>query len=835
MSVAQKSKISSINLPVKGMSCASCSSRIEKKVGELEGVEKASVNFGAEVATVSFDSAIISPADVSKVIEKLGFQVPGAKRIFLVQGMSCASCVSRVERKLSGIEGVLEARVNLATEKAVIEYLPSVTGLQNFQSALKDIGYTLLPGEEDGESREATEEERHAIELRRVKFKFIVSAVLSSVIMLSGMQTMIPLLPNAESPVFHFWLFALATPVQFWAGWQFYRGTWAGLKHGYADMNTLIAVGTSSAYFFSTFATFFPSALQFLEQGVVVYFDTSTMIVTLVLLGRWLEARAKSRASSAIKKLIGLQPKTAHIERNGEEVEILIAELVPGDTVIVRPGEKIPVDGTIVEGTAVVDESMITGESIPVEKGSGKDVFGASINKAGYFKLRATHLGKDSVLSQIIKLVEEAQGSKAPVQRLADKVAGIFVPVVIGIALLAFFTWWGVGETIVPLPTAPFIFALMIFISVMIIACPCALGLATPTAIMVGTGKGAEMGILIKGGETLEQAQKLDTIIFDKTGTLTWGKPEVTDVFIETESKISVDRLLVLAASLEKGSEHPLGQSIIQEAQKRNLKLIPISNFKTRPGFGVQGQVDGLDVSLGNLKMMEDDNVDVSTLRDRIEEMARQGKTPMILAIGSDAAGIISSADTVRPHAKEVVRRLQNMGLEIVMITGDNQHTAKAIADELNIDRVLAEVLPAGKAEEVKKLKENGRFVAMVGDGINDAPALAEANIGIAIGSGTDIAMEASDITLMTKNLHAVPDAIELSKKTMSKIRQNLFWAFFYNILGIPLAAGVFFPSYGFLLKPIVAAGAMAFSSVSVVSNALLLKRFQPYHSTRSS
>jgi P-type Cu+ transporter len=834
MSVTPTVKNKTLNLPVQGMSCASCSARIEKKVGELEGVEKASVNFAAEVAAITYDPEVISPADVSETIEKLGFQIPRGKGVFPVQGMTCASCVSRVEKKLLAIEGVVAARVNLATEKAAIEYLPAVTGFENFQSALQDIGYTLLPAEDEGESRQASEEEHHAGELRQIKFKFISSAVLSAVIMLSGMQTTIPFLPNAESPFFHMWLFVLATPVQFWAGWQFYKGAWAGLKHGYADMNTLIAVGTSSAYFFSAFATFFPASLHFLKEGVAVYFDTSAMIIALVLLGRWLEARAKSRASSAIKKLMGMQSKTARIEREGEEVEIPIAEVVPGDTVIVRPGEKIPVDGTILEGTAVVDESMITGESIPVEKDAGKDVFGASINKTGFFKIRATHLGKDSVLSQIIKLVEEAQGSKAPVQRLADKVAGIFVPVVIGIALVAFIFWWGMGETVVTLPTDPFIFALMIFISVLIIACPCALGLATPTAIMVGTGKGAEMGILIKGGETLEQAQKLDTVIFDKTGTLTWGQPEVTDVFIATDSKFSVDRLLTLAASLEKGSEHPLGQSIVKEAERRNLKLMPVADFATRPGFGVQGQVDGLNVSLGNLKMMQDDAVDTSALTARIEEMARQGKTPMILSIGNDATGIISSADTVRPNAKEVIKRLQSMGLEIVMITGDNTHTAQAIAKELHIDRVLAEVLPAGKAEEVKKLKQDGRFVAMVGDGINDAPALAEANIGIAIGSGTDIAMEASDITLMTKDLHAVPDAIELSKQTMRKIRQNLFWAFFYNSLGIPLAAGVFFPMYGILLKPIVAAGAMAFSSVSVVSNALLLKRFKSSQPART-
>ncbi len=808
------------------MSCASCASRIEKKVGELEGVHKASVNFGAEVAVVDFDAEKISPAEVSRTIEKLGFQVPKSRKAFQVEGMTCASCVSRVEAKLSGLEGVTSARVNLATEKAVVEYLPSVTEFANFQSALQDIGYNLLSDEEE-DSKSADEDERQERESRRVKNKFIISAVLGAVIMLSGMQETLPALPNANSPFFHFWLFLLATPVQFWAGWQFYRGTWAGLKHGYADMNTLIAVGTSAAYFFSAFVTFFPSSVEFLGQKVVVYYDTSAMIIALVLLGRWLEARAKSRASSAIKKLMGLQPKTARVERHGEEIEVLISQVVPGDTVIVRSGEKIPVDGEIIEGTAVLDESMISGESVPVEKTTGDAVFGASINKTGYFKCRATHLGKDSVLSRIIKLVEEAQGSKAPVQRLADKVAGIFVPIVIGLALLAFFIWWGWGGSMVALPTAPFIFALMIFISVLIIACPCALGLATPTAIMVGTGKGAEMGILIKGGETLEQAQKLDTVIFDKTGTLTWGKPEVTDVFVETEANISPERLLILSASLEKGSEHPLAQAVLQEAGRRGLKLISVTGFKTRPGFGVQGEVDGLEISLGNLKMMAEDGVDISTMRDRIEEMARQGKTPMILAIGKKPAGLIASADTVKPQARQVVGKLKNMGLEVVMITGDHAQTAQAIARELNIDRVLSEVLPAGKAEEVKKMKQKGRFVAMVGDGINDAPALAEANIGIAIGSGTDIAMEASDITLMTEDLNAVADAILLSKKTMSKIRQNLFWAFFYNVLGIPLAAGVFFPIYGILLEPIYAAGAMSLSSVSVVSNALLLKHFQ--------
>ncbi|MFQ5450759.1 MAG: heavy metal translocating P-type ATPase [Nitrospinaceae bacterium] len=829
MNLTKTSETQTLRLPVKGMSCASCSSRIEKKVGELEGVETASVNFGAELATVEWDPQKVSPAEISETIEKLGFEVPRVRRIFPVEGMTCASCVSRVEKKLSQLEGVLDVQVNLATEKAALEYLPSLIGFKDFQSALTGMGYTLLPGEEVRGAEE--EEERHAREMEGLKTRFVVSAVAAGVIILSGIGPGVPFLPSKGSPFFDLWLFALATPVQFWAGWRFYRGTWAGIQHGYADMNTLIAVGTTAAYFYSVFATFFPGTLESLGQAGVVYYDTSVTIIALVLMGRWFEARAKSRASDAIKKLIGLQPKTARVEREGEEKEILIAEVVRGDIVIVRPGEKIPVDGTILEGSTAVDESMITGESIPVEKKSGDDVVGASINKTGYFKMRAVRLGKDSVLSQIIKLIEEAQGSKAPVQRLADRVAGVFVPAVILVALVAFGFWWAFGASVIALPVPSFLFGLMIFISVLIIACPCALGLATPTAIMVGTGKGAELGILIKGGETLEQVQKLDTILFDKTGTLTWGEPQVTDVFLDSQTDVSVDRLVGLAASLEKGSEHPLGQAIVQEAARRNLKLTSIAEFRTRPGFGVQGEVEGMKVAVGNLKLMEEDGVEISGLKDRIGEMARQGKTPMVLAIDKKAVGIIAAADTVRPNAREVVERLQRMGLEVIMITGDNSHTAQAIGRQLHIDRVLSEVLPAGKAEEVVKLKQKGRFVAMVGDGINDAPALAQAQIGIAIGSGTDVAMEASDITLMTHDLHAVANAIELSKKTMSKIRQNLFWAFFYNCLGIPIAAGVLYPFYGILLKPLFAAAAMSFSSVSVVSNSLLLKRFKPERS----
>jgi len=578
---------------------------------------------------------------------------------------------------------------------------------------------------------------------------------------------------------------------------------------------------------YSVFGVLFPTIVAGMDAGVPLYFDTAAMIVTLVLLGRLLEARAKGHASDAIKKLIGLQPKTARVLKDEKEIDIPIAQVMAGDIVVIRPGEKIPVDGVITKGTASIDESMLTGESVPAEKILGDAVIGASVNKTGYFNIRATRLGRDSVLSHIIKLVEEAQGSKAPVQRLADKVAGIFVPVVMAIASLAFVIWWSFGESITDLPSDPFLFAMMIFIAVMIIACPCALGLATPTAIMVGTGKGAELGILIKGGEVLERVQRIDTIVFDKTGTLTEGEPEVTDVFIDTESKISVEEFLVLAASLEKGSEHPLGEAVIKEAKRRKLKLKEISRFKALPGFGAQAQIAGAEIVMGSLKLMDIEGVDYSRLRDKADSFSRQGKTPMILGIGKSAAGIIAVADTVRPEAKSAVVRLQARGLNVMMMTGDNPHTAKAVGDELGIATILSEVLPGGKAEEIKKLMAKGAFVAMVGDGINDAPALAQANIGIALGSGTDIAMEASDITLMTRDLNAVATAIELSRQTMRKIKQNLFWAFFYNILGIPIAAGILYPQYGVLLKPLYAAAAMAFSSVSVVGNSLLLKRFK--------
>jgi Cu+-exporting ATPase len=828
MSEIITNKDEQITLPVQGMSCASCATRIEKKVGEMEGVDQAGVNFGAESITVGFNPDRTSAESIIQTIEKIGFNVPTVKVTFPVEGMTCASCVSRVEKKLRSLSGVTDVQVNLASERATVEYLESRLGMKEFQSALEQIGYHVPQGDIENVSNRELEDRRHQHETRQLTLKLVFSGFASLLIMAGSMRDMLGFLPDWELKTYHLLFFLLATPVQFWGGWQFYRGTWAGLKHGYADMNTLIAVGTTVAYAYSVFATFFPSALKAFGTEVSVYYDTSAMIIALVLMGRLLEARAKGRASDAIKKLIGLQPKTARVEREGRELDIPVEQVVQDDILLVRPGEKVPVDGVLVEWPTTIDESVITGESMPVEKQVGDPVIGASINKTGYFKMRATRLGKDSVLAHIIKMVEEAQGSKAPVQRLADQVAGIFVPVVIGFASLSFIVWWVWGDSLTALPTDPFLFAMMIFISVMIIACPCALGLATPTAIMVGTGRGAELGVLIKGGETLEQVQKVDTVVFDKTGTLTLGQPEVTDIVISPEQDMNDIELLALAASLEKGSEHPLGEAIVAAAKKRDIVLPLMEDFKVLPGFGAQARVDGHNVVIGNRKLMEEAGLDLSSVETELDVWTREGKTPMLVQVDGQFGGAIAAADQIKPHAKEAVARLKRKGMKVVMITGDNARTAQAVADVLGIDEVLAEVLPGDKANEVKRLMEQGRFVAMVGDGINDAPALAQAHIGIAMGSGTDVAMETSDITLMSRNLNAVADAIELSRSTLSKIKQNLFWAFFYNILGIPIAAGVLYPAYGILLKPLFAAVAMSFSSVSVVSNSLLLKRFKP-------
>jgi len=733
--------------------------------------------------------------------------------ILPIGGMSCASCAARIERNLKKLNGVTDAAVNFGTEKASVEYIPSLVDLQTVKKTIIDTGYTVIEAEE--KNLLDIDRERREGELRILKNELIESASLSIFIVIGSMQMFIPHFPSIPHSLMNSILFILTTFVQFKCGSRFYVGAWAALKHLGTDMNVLVAVGTTTAYLYSAFVTFFPTIFPGAESEV--YYDTAAVIITLILLGRYLEQRAKGRTSEAIKKLMGLQAKSAKVIRNGEEIEVPIETLIAGDIVAVRPGEKIPVDGEIIEGNGAIDESMLTGESMPVDKKIGDTIIGATINRDGFIKFRTTRIGKDTLLSQIIKTVEEAQGSKAPIQRLADKVAGIFVPTVIGIAVATFFIWYLSGQS--------FTMAMLAFVGVLIIACPCALGLATPTAIIVGTGKGAENGILIKGGESLETAHKIDTIVFDKTGTLTAGKPSVTDII--TNGIIVQDDLLKLAASAEAGSEHPYGIAIATKAQEKEIKPYGIEEFKVFPGHGIKAKIEGMTILMGNEKKMSEEGINLNGFKEKADELSSHGKTPMYVAINNEMAGIIAVADTLKKDSIEAIRELQDMGLEVIMITGDNIRTAEAIAKETGIKRVLAEVLPQDKAEEVKRLQKEGKVVAMVGDGINDAPSLAQADVGIAIGAGTDIAIESSDITLIRNDMRGVSTAIRLSRQTMKTIKQNLFWAFIYNILGIPIAAGILYPFYGILLKPIFAAAAMAFSSVSVVTNSLRLKRFK--------
>jgi len=809
-----KAKSERIDLPIVGMSCASCATTIQRGLAGLKGVEKANVNFATSKATVLFQPQLARPEDFISSVRKSGYKVGTASLELPIQGMDCASCVQKIEKNLLQTRGVTKAVVNLATGKAKVEYLPSETNLKEIKRAVESTGYKVL----EVEPSEAIEDPERLVrekEYKKLKTKFIVGLVLGLFVFLGSSRHWFPWIPSFLGNFYVLWI--LATPVQFWIGWQFYKGAWGAFKHRNADMNTLIAVGTSAAYLYSVAATLFPS---FFETGGIkpeVYFDTSALIIVLILLGRLLEARAKGQTSEAIKKLMGLRPKTARVIREGKEMDIPVEEVLVGDTIIVRPGEKIPVDGIVKDGKSAVDESMITGESIPVKKKAGDEIIGATINKTGSFKFQATKVGKDTALAQIIKLVQDAQGSKAPIQRLVDVISGYFVPIVISVAIAAFVIWFNFG----PFPALTF--ALLAFVAVMIIACPCALGLATPTAVMVGTGKGAENGILIKGGESLETAHKLDTIVFDKTGTLTKGEPEITDIV--TQNDYSEEEILKYAASAEKVSEHPLGEAIIKSAIERKIELHNPRDFKAIEGHGIEARVDGRNVLLGNIKLMKDRGIDIKDLEKKAEEFAGDGKTPIYVSLDGKSAGLITVADPLKESSVEALEKLKKLGLEVIMLTGDNKKTAEAIARNAGIDRVLAEVLPEDKVNEIKSLQSGGRRVAMVGDGINDAPALAQADVGIAIGSGTDVAMEASDITLIKGDLRGVVSAIELSKRTIKIIKQNLFWAFFYNTAGIPLAAGVLYPFFGILLNPIFASAAMAFSSVSVVSNSLRLRR----------
>lgn len=807
----RKLNVKKITIKVQGMECAACAAKIERQLKKINGVKDAVVNFAVEKVTIQYDREQVGVDNLVATITDLGYRVSTERVDLKISGMTCAACAARIEKTLGGLEGVLRANVNFAMERATVEYNPAQTGLEDLKKAVADAGYEADEGDKrfdvDSEKLERQKETRRQINL------LVLSIVLS-----------LPLLAVMFAELFKFYLpalmynkvlqFALATPVQFIAGYQFYRGAYKALKHGSANMDVLIALGTSAAYFYSVGATFF-------YRGHV-YYETATIIISLIILGRLLESIAKGRTSEAIKKLIGLQAKTARVIRDGQEVDIPIEDVMVGDTVLVRPGEKVPVDGIIRDGFSAVDESMLTGESIPVDKRAGDEVIGGTINKHGVFKFEATKVGADTALAQIIKIVEEAQGSKAPIQRLADIISAYFVPVVVAIAIITFLAWYFIAD---PGNMAR---ALINFTAVLVIACPCALGLATPTSIMVGTGRGAENGILIKGGEHLEKAHAINTIILDKTGTITRGEPSLTDVFPAMD-ELGDSELLRLVASAERASEHPLAEAIIKGARAKGFELAEPNSFEAIPGNGIRANIDNQELLVGNRRLMFSSGVRIESLENKAALYEGEGKTAMLVAVNGKAAGVVGVADTVKDTSAEAIRALKKMGIQTIMITGDNRQTAEAIARQVSIspDNVLAEVLPQDKAREVNRLKEQGKVVGMVGDGINDAPALATADVGFAIGTGTDVAMEAADITLMKGDLRGIVASIKLSRATMKNIKQNLFWALIYNSLGIPIAA------LGFL-SPVLAGAAMAFSSVSVVTNSLRLKRFDSYREFRS-
>ncbi|PLT35143.1 heavy metal translocating P-type ATPase [Bacillus sp. V5-8f] len=796
-----------VQLPISGMTCAACATRIEKGLNKLEGVENANVNLALEKASVMYNPEVTKVEDLEKKVTDLGYGVVKEKIDFDLIGMTCAACAARIEKGLNKLEGVSNATVNLALETGTVEYNPSEITIQDMIKKVESIGYEVKLKQENKETADY-----RAMEIKKQKGKFIFSLILS--------------LPLLWSMIGHFeftsflyvpdlfmnpWVqLALAAPVQFIIGRQFYVGAYKALRNKSSNMDVLVALGTSAAFFYSLYQSILSIGSH--AHRVELYYETSAILITLIILGKLFEARAKGRSSEAIKKLMGLQAKTAMVVRAGEEMEVPLEEVAAGDIVYVKPGEKVPVDGEIVEGRSALDESMLTGESVPVSKTVGDSVIGATLNKNGFLKVKATKVGKDTALAQIIKVVEEAQGSKAPIQRVADQISGIFVPIVVGISIAVFLIWYlwvSPGE---------FAEALEKLIAVLVIACPCALGLATPTSIMAGSGRAAEYGVLFKGGEHLEATHRITTVVLDKTGTVTNGKPVLTDAMVE--GSINEAKFLALVGAAETQSEHPLAEAIVQGVKEKNISLPDVQEFEAIPGHGIKATVENQQLLIGTRRLMAKYNVSINNAANEMERFEDNGKTAMLVAIDGAYEGIVAVADTVKETSREAIKRLKDAGLEIIMMTGDNQRTAQAIANEVGIDKVIAEVLPEGKADEVKKLQEQGKRVAMVGDGINDAPALAMADIGMAIGTGTDVAMEAADITLMRGNLNSIADAIVISKKTIRNIKQNLFWALAYNSLGIPVAAAGF-------LAPWLAGAAMAFSSVSVVLNALRLQRIK--------
>ncbi len=832
--------LSNITLPISGMTCASCVSHVEGALRELPGTSNVVVNLGTNKANLSYDPQQVAVKDMQRAVENVGYAVATSEITLDVRGMICASCVDHVEGALKELQGIQEAVVNLGLGSARVVYIPGVVSTSAMMRAVREVGYEA---QERSQGADALDRERQAREeeIKRQGRNLIIAGAIGLIVMtgtfydmLGPFKTIVPVWLSYK------WVIGLlTTPVVFGPGRQFFSNSWRGLKHGVTDMNLLYATGIGAAYGIAVINTLFPNA-GFGGEGAT-FFESAALLTGFIILGRWLEALTRGRTSEAIRKLMKLQPKVARVLRNSEELEIPADEVEINDLILVRPGESIAVDGEVIEGYSAVDESMLTGESLPVEKKSGDAVIGGTINKTGAFKFKAIRVGKETALAQIIKLVEDAQASKAPIQKLADWVAGHFILGVHLLAVAVFLFWFFFGYQMFFDPNSSFImspyklgeigvfgFSLLLSVTVLVISCPCAVGLATPSAMMAGTGKGAEFGVLFKGAEAIENTGKLQTIVFDKTGTLTKGEPSVTDVVTNKEFPVSEDLLLRMAAAAEKNSEHPLGEAIVSGAQERGLKLDEPETFNSFPGHGVEAKAEGFEILLGNRKLMKERSVDFSTMLPQAEALEVDGKTVMFVALNGHAAGLIAVADTLKEYSVEAVHRLHKLGLEVAMITGDNRRTADAIARKVGIDRVLAEVLPQDKAEEVKKLQAQGKKVAMVGDGVNDAPALAQAEVGMAIGSGTDVAKETGDIILIKDDIRDVVVALEVAKATMRKVKQNLFWAFVYNTLGIPLGAGLFYPFVSLIISPEIAGLMMAVSSISVTLNTLLLKGFKP-------